>query len=259
MFSARQRRRVPTLLSVLVGLRLISGVPYAVAPSVLHKRSEPLLLTPYIRANQAGTARRLALIKDLPGASPVLNDLIRSYSGYVTVNEACQSNIFFWFFPKPIEQAKGGGTQAPLRPNVPASPSNNAISNNDGANSSVERPSGGDLLNKTAPLLLWMQGGPGASSLFGLFVETGPFQVNMDLTLSLRKSSWLQHASLLYVDNPVGSGFSYTMDDACYPGNQRAIGDDLVEFVRQFYLLFPELVSTPFYVGGQSYAGEIPS
>lgn len=41
-----------------------------------------------------------------------------------------------------------------------------------------------------APTVLWLQGGPGGSSLMGNFVENGPFAVNQDLTLSLRNTSW---------------------------------------------------------------------
>ncbi|XP_028968792.1 venom serine carboxypeptidase-like [Galendromus occidentalis] len=190
---------------------------------ILHRRTDPLLLSPYIKTNQTETARRLALIK--VESTKKFLEMIRSYSGFITVNEKCQSNMFFWFFPR-------------LR--------------NDSSPSKTEK----DQFNTTSPLVLWMQGGPGASSLFGLFVETGPFQVNMDLTLTLRPTSWLKYASLLYLDNPVGSGFSFTADEDCYPTDQQAIGDDLTDFVRQFYVLFPEFISTPLYIGGQSYAGK---
>ena len=65
-----------------------------------------------------------------------------------------------------------------------------------------------DRLNK--PLVLWLQGGPGASGTgYGNFVEIGP----LDLNLKPRNTTWLKEANLLFVDNPVGSGFSYVSDD----------------------------------------------
>ena len=53
---------------------------------------------------------------------------------------------------------------------------------------------------------MWLQGGPGASSLFGLFVINGPLQVYENLTLDERDVTWNKNYSMLYVDNPVGAG-----------------------------------------------------
>ena len=61
-------------------------------------------------------------------------------------------------------------------------------------------------------MLLWLQGGPGGSSLFGLFVENGPLQVTKDLNVVLRNHSWNQQFAVLYIDNPVGTGFSFTSE-----------------------------------------------
>jgi vitellogenic carboxypeptidase-like protein len=62
---------------------------------------------------------------------------------------------------------------------------------------------------ESAPVLLWLQGGPGGSSLFGLFNEHGPFAVKRDLsTLRQRSTTWALTHNLLYIDNPVGTGES---------------------------------------------------
>lgn len=53
-------------------------------------------------------------------------------------------------------------------------------------------------------MLLWLQGGPGASSLFGLFEENGPFIVYSNLTVDLREFAWTNKYSMLYIDSPVG-------------------------------------------------------
>jgi carboxypeptidase C (cathepsin A) len=61
----------------------------------------------------------------------------------------------------------------------------------------------------TAPLVIWMNGGPGASSIFGLFTENGPCQVNRDLTTRENPWSWNQEYNVLYLDQPVQTGLSY--------------------------------------------------
>uniref|UniRef100_A0AAG5D765 Carboxypeptidase n=1 Tax=Anopheles atroparvus TaxID=41427 RepID=A0AAG5D765_ANOAO len=108
----------------------------------------------------------------------------------------------------------------------------------------------------TAPLVLWLQGGPGASSLFGLFEENGPFRITRDLTAQARNDSWYENHHLLYIDNPVGTGFSFTDSDAGYARNQVQVGEELYSAVVQFLQLFPDLRKLPFYVTGESYAGK---
>ena len=60
---------------------------------------------------------------------------------------------------------------------------------------------------KSAPLLLWLNGGPGCSSLFGLFTENGPYFVPSGLRPVSRNISWTKHFNMLYIDQPVGTGF----------------------------------------------------
>ncbi|RWS10337.1 putative serine carboxypeptidase CPVL-like protein [Dinothrombium tinctorium] len=111
-----------------------------------------------------------------------------------------------------------------------------------------------------APIILWLQGGPGLSSLIGLFVLNGPFRVRKDLSIARRKYSWTKAFSMLYIDNPVGCGFSFTRNDSGYAINQNDVANNLFEALRQFFLLFPELNQNEFYISGQSYAGKyVPS
>ncbi|CAJ0918976.1 unnamed protein product [Ranitomeya imitator] len=112
------------------------------------------------------------------------------------------------------------------------------------------------LSPESAPVLLWLQGGPGGSSMFGLFVEHGPYVVNKNLTLVHREFAWTNKYSMLYIDNPVGTGFSFTKDDRGYAVNQDDVGRDLYSALTQFYQIFPEYQKNEFYATGESYAGK---
>ncbi|XP_023334959.1 venom serine carboxypeptidase, partial [Eurytemora carolleeae] len=91
----------------------------------------------------------------------------------------------------------------------------------------------------TSPLLIWLQGGPGGSSLFGLFTENGPFSVTASGKVKKRKNSWTLTHNVIYIDNPVGTGFSFTKNG--YAENETVVADDLFEFLIQMYSLFPNL------------------
>jgi carboxypeptidase C (cathepsin A) len=78
------------------------------------------------------------------------------------------------------------------------------------------------------PLLLWIQGGPGSSSGVGLFYEVscfergangqfGPYTLTEDLILKKNPFSWTKHFDVLFVDNPVGTGYSYVDPPAQVP------------------------------------------
>ncbi|KAJ8004781.1 hypothetical protein DPEC_G00139880 [Dallia pectoralis] len=109
---------------------------------------------------------------------------------------------------------------------------------------------------ESAPVLLWLQGGPGGTSMFGLFVEHGPYVVFKNLTVGYREFPWTSRYSVLYIDNPVGTGFSFTDDDNGFAQNQDDVGRDLYSALTQFFQIFPEYQSNPFYATGESYAGK---
>ncbi|RWR99897.1 putative serine carboxypeptidase CPVL-like protein, partial [Dinothrombium tinctorium] len=99
--------------------------------------------------------------------------------------------------------------------------------------------------------------GPGASSLTGIFYENGPFVVSEDLNVFRRKYSWTNAFSMLYIDNPVGAGFSFTeTDPQGYAKNQEDILRGLYEALEQFFRLFPEQKQNDFYIAGESYAAK---
>ncbi|XP_011312849.1 venom serine carboxypeptidase [Fopius arisanus] len=109
---------------------------------------------------------------------------------------------------------------------------------------------------KSAPVVLWLQGGPGATSLYGLFTENGPFMVTKKLTLAMRKYTWSINHNLLYIDNPVGTGYSFTEHSEGYARNETDVGENLHRALVQFFQLFHELQPNDFFVTGESYAGK---
>ncbi|KAF6210793.1 hypothetical protein GE061_013904 [Apolygus lucorum] len=107
---------------------------------------------------------------------------------------------------------------------------------------------------ETAPVMIWLQGGPGCSSMVGLFMEHGPLQLNDDLRVVKRPTRWSQNIHMIYVDSPFGAGFSFS-DPSGLAKNEREISTNLYNGLLQFFELFPELSENDFFVAGESYAG----
>uniref|UniRef100_A0A1B6KZ16 Carboxypeptidase n=1 Tax=Graphocephala atropunctata TaxID=36148 RepID=A0A1B6KZ16_9HEMI len=84
-------------------------------------------------------------------------------------------------------------------------------------------------------------------------MEVGPFKYQDD-KLQKRENSWNLENNLLIIDQPVGTGYSFTVKN-CYARNETDVGDDLYKALIQFYQLFPKLVNNKFFISGQSYAG----
>lgn len=63
------------------------------------------------------------------------------------------------------------------------------------------------------PLIVWLNGGPGCSSMDGLFIENGPFRVLPNWTVGINNYSWHNEGYLLFIDQPIGTGFSYVNRD----------------------------------------------
>ena len=103
------------------------------------------------------------------------------------------------------------------------------------------------------PIVLWLTGGPGCSSEVALFGENGPCKVNQDgKGTTLNPYSWNNNATLIYVDQPTGTGFSWGTG---FDKNENMIASDMYDFLQQFYKAHPEYQNLPFYIFGESYAG----
>ncbi|CEG55516.1 Carboxypeptidase [Legionella fallonii LLAP-10] len=108
--------------------------------------------------------------------------------------------------------------------------------------------------SKDAPLVLWLNGGPGAASLYGFFMENGPYSVSTDGRLTKRKFSWTEKAHYLMIDQPAGVGFSY--GTATTYANEAEAMAQLYHALTLFFQRHPELAAKDLYLAGQSYAGK---
>lgn len=105
------------------------------------------------------------------------------------------------------------------------------------------------------PLVLWLTGGPGCSSELAVFYENGPWTINDDLSLSKNEYSWNAISNLLFVDQPLGTGFSKTNKPDHYARNEDMVSETFYNFFVLFLEKFPEYKGRKFYITGESYAG----
>ncbi|CAM8945842.1 unnamed protein product [Rhodiola kirilowii] len=108
------------------------------------------------------------------------------------------------------------------------------------------------------PLVLWLNGGPGCSSIaYGASEEIGPFRINKTgSSLYRNKHAWNKVANILFLESPAGVGYSYTntSSDLKTSGDKRTAEDSL-NFLIKWLLRFPEYRNRDFYISGESYAG----
>ncbi|KAI9730204.1 MAG: hypothetical protein M1834_005968 [Cirrosporium novae-zelandiae] len=105
---------------------------------------------------------------------------------------------------------------------------------------------------KNDPVVLWLNGGPGCSSLTGLFMELGPSSIDKDVKVQYNPSSWNSNASVIFLDQPVNVGYSYSGSSV---SNTVAAGKDVYALLTLFFKQFPEYAEQPFHIAGESYAG----
>ncbi|KAJ8751429.1 hypothetical protein K2173_016636 [Erythroxylum novogranatense] len=109
--------------------------------------------------------------------------------------------------------------------------------------------------NKNDPVVIWLTGGPGCSSELALFYENGPFQLTSNLSLVWNEYGWDKASNLIYVDQPTGTGFSYTADATDIRHNETGVSNDLYDFLQAFFKEHPQFAKNDFYITGESYAG----
>nr|AAM93650.1 putative secreted carboxypeptidase [Ixodes scapularis] len=170
----------------------------------------PLFITKVAKEKGSEVARNLSKVT-LPSGFPVFE----AYSGYITVDETYDSNMFFFL--------------------VKAKP---------------------DASNK--PLTIWMEGGPGFSGLLGMFTKNGPVGITKDGVICARLDALTTHTDVVYLDAPVGGGFSFTKNMTHgFSKDLTGTSKDVSEFLKQFLNVFSEYKTRDLYVGGESYGGRL--
>lgn len=140
-------------------------------------------------------------------------DTVKQYAGYLDVNQG-QDHLFFWFFE----------------------------SRNDPQND---------------PTVLWLNGGPGCSSIgSGLLFENGPSSIvkadNGSYSTKFNDFSWNSNANMLYLDQPVNTGYSYSANNVT---TSAAASKDVIAFLDLFFTRYPEYAQQKFHISGESYGG----
>ncbi|CAN8025268.1 unnamed protein product, partial [Ixodes persulcatus] len=114
-------------------------------------------------------------------------------------------------------------------------------------------------IRDSAPLLLWLYGGPGKSSMWAQFLENGPVGINATGDLFKRSETLQEYASVIYLDQPAGAGLSiiknYT-DPQNYAHTLEDMSEIIHKFMKKFLIFFPEYIGRTFYIAGESYGGE---
>jgi carboxypeptidase C (cathepsin A) len=111
-----------------------------------------------------------------------------------------------------------------------------------------------------APVAIWLNGGPGASSIFANFLMNGPMRVDHYgdgpddyLVYNIDHGSWVDVATMIFVDQPVGTGFSWG-DDLLTNMNDAA--DEFIYFLTNLFNKYPQLKGHDLYLTGESYGGK---
>ena len=105
---------------------------------------------------------------------------------------------------------------------------------------------------KNDPVVLWLNGGPGCSSLTGLFFELGSSAIDENLNPVYNPYSWNSNASVIFLDQPVNVGYSYSSGSV---SDTVAAGKDVYAFLELFFQQFPEYNGLDFHIAAESYGG----
>ncbi|RPD60143.1 alpha/beta-hydrolase [Lentinus tigrinus ALCF2SS1-6] len=108
---------------------------------------------------------------------------------------------------------------------------------------------------KTAPLTLWLQGGPGGSGLVGLYQENGPCRINNDSSsVSFNPFSWNNVSNMIYIDQPIPTGFSQGTREL---NNSVSAAQDVWQFLQVLFAdkRFKPYQRNDFGIWTESYGG----
>jgi carboxypeptidase C (cathepsin A) len=108
----------------------------------------------------------------------------------------------------------------------------------------------------TDPVAFWTNGGPGCSGLIGFFTEQGPFKATANgSVLTLNAYAWNAVANMVFIESPVGVGFSFSAYPEDYRSGDASVARDNYALIQAFYVRFPQYRSNPMYISSESYGG----
>ncbi|CAH9072298.1 unnamed protein product [Cuscuta epithymum] len=87
---------------------------------------------------------------------------------------------------------------------------------------------------KSDPVVIWLTGGPGCGSELALFYENGPFHIQRNLSLTSNNYGWDKISNIIFVDQPTGTGFSYSNNSNDTRVNEKGVSKDLYNFLQGF-------------------------
>lgn len=157
-----------------------------------------------------------SLVKSLPLFSANLQDFPCLYSGFIEIDKTNNSKIFYILLTKTQWTEKDD-----------------------------------------SPLTIWLNGGPGATSLIGLFSEMGPLSFSGESNIILKENfSWNKLSHVLLVDQPVGTGYSFTNNINAIPKDQAGVSVQFYLYLQKFLTKYDFLNLSPIYLMGENYAGK---
>lgn len=159
----------------------------------------------------------------IPGFNNSWNDILTMNAGHIPVTEA-NSALYFWNF-KSINQSLG-----------------TSITN---------------IRTNKRPLIIWLNGGPGCSSMDGALMEVGPLRVH-EFDSIVWNEGWFNVADLLFIDQPIGTGFSYKIGDDDLDSNLVESSNHLFTFINNYFNIFKSDYDhyDSIIIAGESYAGQ---
>jgi carboxypeptidase C (cathepsin A) len=106
-----------------------------------------------------------------------------------------------------------------------------------------------------APIVIWLNGGPGSSSFLGFFAENGPYKIQPDGTLTDNLAGWHTAAGYLMIDQPAGTGLSVVEGPAAWARTEQQATDELLYAIQNLFDQLPDLRTRQLWVFGESFAG----
>ncbi|KAG9156122.1 hypothetical protein Leryth_024654 [Lithospermum erythrorhizon] len=113
------------------------------------------------------------------------------------------------------------------------------------------------------PLVLWLTGGPGCSVFSAIIFQNGPLTFDLQdqdgrfPSLILNPYAYTKVANIIFLDLPVGTGFSYATNAEKYYTSDTKSSIDAYEFLHKWLLKHPRFINHRLYIAGDSYAGKL--